>query len=197
MRAFNAAAVPPPPAPEFSWNSLTTPLDLEIGAGQGLHAVQYCQNHPDRTLIALERTQNRFAILSRRQQTHQLDNLKAVRADAIAFAAHFIPPKSLERIFLLYPNPYPKKSQANLRWHRSPFLQFLHSRLMDGGTLQLATNLEWYADEAAEWLSTRALFELASRRPIATGSTGRTHFERKYLARGESCFDLIFEKRLQ
>lgn len=194
MRAFNPAAVPRPPLEPLD---LSLPFDLEIGAGQGLHAIQYCQKHPDRRLIALERTRNRFDLLKSRLRRHpEILNLTALRADAMAFTAHFVPDHSLERVFLLYPNPYPKNAQANLRWHRSPFIQFLHGKMRPGATLNLATNLQWYADEAVEFLSASGLFTLAARRVLNPSDEPRTHFERKYLARGESCFDLIFEKGL-
>lgn len=198
MRAFDHGAVPRPQQ-FFDFAALNGPVDLEIGAGQGLHAIQYCQNHPGRNLIALERTANRFALLESRRLAHPaLHGLTIQRADAMAFVAHFVPDRCLEKVFLLYPNPYPKQAQANLRWHRSPFMRFLHGKIKDGGHMYLATNLQWYADEAEEWLCrTSGLFKLKARRTLDPSAVPRTHFERKYLARGESCFDLVFEKGLQ
>ncbi len=197
MRAFNAQSVPRPRHEFASLGGWQGPLDLEIGAGQGLHAIQYCGKNLGRTLIALERTQNRFKNLESRARNHpELANLLISRADAMAFVTHFVPAHSLDRVFLFYPNPYPKPAQANLRWHRSPFMGFLLSRMKFGATLHLATNLDWYATEAVDWMKRLGLRTLGSAK-LDASHPARTHFEQKYLARGETCFDLVFEKGLQ
>ncbi len=198
MRAFRPEKQPRSSLSQLPAEFQTGILDLEIGAGQGLHAIQYCLRHPERRLIALERTQAKFAAFRSRQMRHPgLDNLLALRSDAQAFASHFLPPLSLDKVFLLYPNPYPKARQANQRWHRSPFMGFLHTRMKEDGRLFLATNLRWYADEAEHWLAEAGLFRLLDRRELREGSLPRTHFEKKYLERGETCFDLVFEKWVQ
>lgn len=199
MREFRGDLIPNPSLPSSAAEFLSRrPLDLEIGAGQGLHAVQYCLRNPGRTLLALERTRNKFeALQSRREHHPQLKNLLALRADAVAAVAHWLPDAALEKVFLLYPNPYPKVKQANLRWHRSPFIQCLHRKMKSDGALNLATNLQWYADEAEEWLTREGLFRMRQRTTLGRDHVPRTHFERKYLERGETCFDLVFEKLLQ
>lgn len=199
MREFQADKVPRPNFADPPEGFFSSGVDLEIGAGQGLHAVQYCQRHPERNLIALERTEAKFSAFTSRISHHPpLPNLWALRGDAIHFVTHLIRPHALNHVFILYPNPYPKAKHANLRWHRSPFLRFLHSRMARVAKLQLATNLEWYALEAEEWLLRDGLFRLVQREElIGEVAQPRTHFERKYLARGETCFDLIFEKQVQ
>jgi tRNA G46 methylase TrmB len=201
MREFNPHSIPKPnlPEPMRQWPK-SRPMDLEIGAGQGLHAIHYALENTGRTLIALERTENRFAKFHQRFINHGAPaNLIPFRADAIPFVVHFIEDESLDRVFLLYPNPYPKAKQANLRWHFHPFIQCVNRKLKSNGTLHLATNLEWYEREAVQALTGPMKFKLLRRRQIAPNSEAlaRTHFERKYLARGETCFDLVFQKRLQ
>ncbi len=191
VRTYKASLVPKPNLP-FEWN-FQGDVGLEIGAGQGLHAINYSLNYPDRTLIAVEKTHTRYNLMRRRLDHHeQATNLYPVHADASAFATHFIPDASLARIFLLYPNPYPKSKQANLRWHNRPFFSALSAKLKPGGELTLATNLRWYADEAATVFVNAWQFELHE----FTSRTGapRTHFEIKYLARGETCWNLLFRK---
>ncbi|MGE3681613.1 MAG: tRNA (guanosine(46)-N(7))-methyltransferase TrmB [Bdellovibrionales bacterium] len=196
MRKFDPRQVPRPHLDEIVRARLEQgDFDLEIGAGQGLHAIQYCQRNPNRTLIAVERTRVKFNRLSQRQAHHpELHNLLIVHADAISLVSHFIPDESLNRIILLYPNPYPKARQANRRWHNSAFMALLLQRLRRGGDFLFATNLDWYAEEA------RAAFEdlwhlrRRAERRITRVEHARTHFEKKYLARGEICFDFEFEK---
>ncbi len=191
MRAYKSEAVPKP-ALNLQW-TFTGPVDFEIGAGQGLHALTYSQANPQRTLVAVEKTHTRFNLLRRRLEHHShITNLFAFHADAAAFTTHFIPDAALDRIFLLYPNPYPKAKQANLRWHNRPFLAHLLSKLKERGELTLATNLRWYAEEASEKFTAQRHLELLD----FSARTGdpRTHFEIKYQERGEICWNLVFRK---
>jgi tRNA (guanine-N7-)-methyltransferase len=196
MRAFNPALVPRPEFTALVANVFfQTNLDLEIGAGQGLHAVRYCQAHPERTLLAVERTHTRFGNLATRRLSHpDLTNLVPLHADAISIVTHFIRDHSLGKVFLLYPNPYPKAKQANLRWHNMPFLKLLHRKLMPQGELILATNKEYYAREAQLKIPGTSPMTLEDVQLLGEDVTPRTHFEKKYLARGERCWNLVFRK---
>lgn len=194
MRAFLKDSIP---LPQLSFNALEvlrhSPIDLEIGAGQGLHAIKYCQTNPHRRLLAVESTHSRFTKLEHRKSRHpQLHNLHVIHADAVAFVSHFIPDHTLHRIFILYPNPYPKLKHANLRWCNRPFLGFLKQKLIAEGQLTLATNLHWYAEETAFRLVQYWNFTLKTYIEVDPIGAPRTHFEKKYLARGEKCWNLEF-----
>lgn len=174
-------------------------LDIEIGAGQGLHAIQYCKQNPERTLIAIERTTRKFQALLQRKVHHpDLKNLIPVHADAISIVSHFVFPNTIARIFMLYPNPNPKPKQANLRFHNSPFIGFLRTRLQQHGQINMATNLKWFADEAKIRMIEDWKFYLLNESQITHNQVlsgeiqPRTHFERKYLLSGQTCYDLVF-----
>lgn len=171
------------------------PLDLEIGCGVGWHPIQYASEHPERFLIAIEHTRTRFNSFERRLHTHKdLSNLLAVHSNAIPWITCAIQAASVSRIFLLHPNPYPKKSDQNKRWHAMPFADRLIGVLKPGGEIYLATNERFYFEEARDfWISNWGL-ELIEEKTftIATvpGGKPRTHFEKKYLNRGERCYEL-------
>lgn len=196
MRAFDASHIPRPEVAIPVIEALASEaLDIEIGAGQGLHAIKRCSEHPERTLVAIERTHERFKQLSQRRATHpQLTNLVPLHADAVSIFTHFVRPQSVDTVFLLYPNPYPKAKQANLRWHNMPFMSMLRGRLKLGGMLILATNIESYAREAATVMTETWKFKLIAMTEISKHASPRTHFEKKYLERGERCWNLLFCK---
>lgn len=195
MRAFDASHIPKIAKPENLGEALNHPhLELEIGAGQGLHAVMYCLRHPDRNLIAVERTENRFKQLLRRFEDHgRPGNLFPVRADAVALVSHWLQDQSLDRVFLLYPNPYPKAKQANLRWHNMPFTKLLLQKMKPGAQLIMATNILSYKEEAVSVLTKTWGLPLLSEKAVTPLAPPRTHFEKKYLERGETCWNLVFE----
>ncbi len=86
---------------------------------------------------------------------------------------------------LFYPNPYPKSSQVQRRWHASPSLKDI---LLLGGELRVRSNWHIYIQEfvfALECAGQRAVEkQLEPSAPI-------TPFERKYWQSGQSSWQLV------
>ena len=152
-RPFLADRVPAP-VNGVDFHDPQQPLDIEIGCGVGLHPIQYAQAHPERYLVAIEQTREKFAKFQRRfTRHHDLPNLLPVHANAIAWVTHALRDQSVERFFFFYPNPNPKATDLNKRWHAMPFMSKVIACLKPNGQLHMATNVEAYALEA------RAYFE--------------------------------------
>lgn len=165
-------------------------LCLEIGAGKGKHALQFASQNPNCQLIAIERTAEKFTAMQKLANHAHLPNLTVIHADAIAWVTHAVPKNSLSKIFILYPNPEPHNS--NQRWLNMPFFEFLLSRLRDNGEIILATNIQAYADEAEDMA--QRIWQLNVTKSSVPVTSERTHFEIKYLARGEVCWQLDMKK---
>ncbi len=192
-RNFQADLLPHPGPECPPWPGSKPLLDLEIGCGVGLHPIQYCQQNPNRFLMAIEHTKTKFNSFQGRVNNHQLTNLLPIHANGISWVAHYVPEKSLDRIFLLYPNPNPKNRA--LRWHAMPFMGFLLDRLKNNGQLMIATNEVFYAEECTAFM--REVWDLNCNSQTITPLhfSPRTHFEKKYLERGQICYDLLFTKK--
>lgn len=72
------------------------------------------------------------------------------------------------------------------------FFEFLLSRLRDNGEVVLVTNIESYMDNAAKRAT--EIWCLPNTRYQVPIDSQRTHFEVKYLARGETCWELSMRK---
>lgn len=167
------------------------PYDIEVGCGVGYHPVQYAMANPERTLLAIERTHERFRkFLGRIEGNEVGENLIPIQSDALPWIVHHIPKNSVQRYFFLYPNPFPK----HRRWYAMPFMEYVIDTMVEGGTLQMATNIEEYYLEAKAYFVKHWGLELAEDKRLEQDFTPRTHFEKKYLARGEACWNLIFRK---
>lgn len=197
MRAFQSGAIPRPRIDEQALQKFLEsagPVDLEIGCGAGWHPIQYATQHPDRRLVAIERTQDKFNAFAQRLQNHpSLTNVFGLHADATGVLVHVLPEHRFERIFLLYPNPEPKNPAQ--RWIRRPFFSQILKVAKPGAHLTFATNEDFYFDELLEWGPREWGLKIFSQRSFQTADQPhpRTHFEKKYLARGETCFDVVFE----
>ena len=198
VRGFRADKVLPPRG-SYSFLAEDHPiLDVEIGCGVGFHPLKYSAANPERFLVAIEHSSERFAKFERRIAHHPVrQNLLAVHEDAEAFFVHYFKPQTLDRILILYPNPYPKKVHLNRRWYGMPFAKYMVDCLKLDGQLTLATNEEFYAQEAIKFFTNYwglGLVENSQLKASENSFAPRTHFEKKYLENGQTCFNLIFKK---
>jgi tRNA G46 methylase TrmB len=196
MRRFDPSLVPcPKVSVDFQKARFFESIDLEIGAGVGRFAISHARANPTRAIIAIEKTVERYSKFATRIKNHPpLPNLLPVHGEAASVITHFIPEQSLDAIFILYPNPYPKAKQRNLRWHNRAFMGFLLQRLCAGGTLTLATNIEDYYLEALQMMENVWHLQVIEARKLSSSEAPRTHFEKKYLERDEDCWNMVFKK---
>lgn len=166
------------------------PICVEIGAGKGKHALLFTANHPEHTLIAVERTREKFLAMQKQHALEGQTNLQLVHADALPWVVHALQPQQVEQFFILYPNPEPHNPAQ--RWLNMPFFEFLLSRLQVGGKITLASNIPEYIEEAQQQLI--EVWKLPFVKERIANSSARTHFEIKYLERGELCQQLIISK---
>lgn len=166
------------------------PVCVEIGAGKGKHAVLFSQQHPQSTLYAIERTREKFEAMQKQHQLADLNNLCPVHADALPWITHALYPAQVEQFFILYPNPEPHNPAQ--RWVNMPFFEFILSRLQFGGQITLASNIPEYIEEAEQQL--KDIWKLPYEKQVIASDSARTHFEVKYLERGELCQQLIIRK---
>ena len=164
------------------------PICVEIGAGKGKHALLFSGQNPNKKLIAVERTREKFLAM---QKQHGIEsNFQPVHADALPWVVHALFPAQIEQFFILYPNPEPHNPAQ--RWLNMPFFEFLISRLQEGGTITLASNIPEYIEEAQKQLID--VWKLPFVKEVIPATSARTHFEIKYLERGELCQQLIITK---
>lgn len=183
---------------DWSWLVPNGNYVLEIGAGRGKHALEYANSHPTQTVFAIERTRNKFTAFYKaflqgkkiEQGKSSYSNLYPIHADAIAWVTHAVPKNSLSKIFLLYPNP--ERNNLNQQWLNMPFFEFLLSRLQPQGQIILASNVPYYLDNAVKQAS--QIWQLPYELTDVHQDSQRTHFEIKYLARGERCQQIILTK---
>ncbi len=167
-----------------------TPICVEIGAGKGKHALLFTSEHPEQQLIAIERTREKFLAM---QKQHTLDgqsNLQTIHADALPWVVHALFPAQVSQFFILYPNPEPHNPAQ--RWLNMPFFEFLLSRLQPNGQITLASNIPEYIAEAQQQLID--VWKLPFIKQDVASDSARTHFEVKYLQRGEPCQQLLITK---
>ena len=166
------------------------PICVEIGAGKGKHALLFSASNPDKQLIAVERTREKFVAMQKQHGIEGQNNLQPIHADALPWVVHALFPAQVQQFFILYPNPEPHNPAQ--RWLNMPFFEFLLSRLKPNGMITLASNIPAYIDEAEQQLID--VWKLPYQKQKIATDSARTHFEIKYLERGELCQQLLITK---
>ncbi len=171
---------------------------LEIGCGAGLHPILYAGENTTTGVVALERTVEKFQKFLGRHQRHQYPNLFPLHADGLQWLATLENPlySRFEKVFLLYPNPYPKNTQRNKRFMGMVDFQHVLNSLKDHGEIIMRSNERGYLDESLYLAKEVWQLECIKGEKVILkeGQKGVTHFERKYLERGESCWEIIWKK---
>lgn len=193
IRPFRSESLWRPAEPQYALIRDLAPqfheIELEVGAGQGWHAIQRAQEHPDHLILGVERTRSKFQQFQRRHHAHRLANLVSIHSDVIPWLVHLESDLKFKKIWLLYPNP---EAQApNRRWIRMSFFELLVRRLTANGEIHFATNLQNYADEI---LKMAPLWGLSASHLEIHGAP-RTHFEKKYQERGDRCQQITLRRR--
>ncbi|MBQ8740987.1 MAG: tRNA (guanosine(46)-N7)-methyltransferase TrmB [Clostridia bacterium] len=105
-----------------NWFAASKPLYLEVGCGKGRFACEYAAAHPEINLIAVEKEGNVIVSACELAQKMNLKNVRFIKCSAEYLERH-IKPQSIERIFLNFSCPFPKKKYASHRLTHSNFLE--------------------------------------------------------------------------
>jgi tRNA (guanine-N7-)-methyltransferase len=196
VRKFETQHVPKPFGNFDFLKDMDRPFTLEIGAGTGDFAFDWCSRNPDKKLVAIEKTQEKIKKFKNRFQLQKenFNNLYPVHANATHWVPHFVAEKSLEKIYINYQNPYPKAAQANKRFHNMSFFGFLISKLVDGGSVEFATNIKDMHLEIKAQMKYCWSLQLTDEKYLTNAYLAKTAFEKKYLETGQTCYRTCFVK---
>jgi len=178
--------------PRDAFSSPVKAVWLEVGFGGGEHALAQAASHPDAGLIACEVFENGICSLLSRlvpegEDAHgkMPENLRLWTDDARVLL-RALPGESLEKIFLLFPDPWPKARHAKRRFVHPEQLALLARVLRPGAEWRVATDDPTYQAWVADVMSAQTLFDApppASRRPA---DWPPTRYETKALRAGRT-----------
>ncbi len=134
-------------------------INLEIGFGSGDFIFQNAKNNPDQLFIGSEVYINSITKLLTNLKKDPLNNIR-IYQDDVRFLLEQLPKACLEQIFILFPDPWPKKRHHNRRIINHNLLQILNHITKPQGKLLIATDHPSYQEFLLNFLPKNQFFTL-------------------------------------
>lgn len=199
-----------PPGVKWADNPDRAPIDLaalfpgkkeiwlEIGFGGGEHMLAQAQANPDVGIIGAEPFINGVAKLLAAIERAGVTNVSVTDADA-RDVMDVLPPASIARVFLLYPDPWPKSRHHKRRFVNPAQLEQVARVLKPGAHLRIATDIEDYVRHSLLALDIHPDFSWTAERPADWRDPWpdwhRTRYEAKAIREGRTPHYLTFHRR--
>jgi tRNA (guanine-N7-)-methyltransferase len=186
-------------APVFDGGTPVVPraVWLEVGFGSGEHLAVQAAAHPDVGLIGCEPFINGVAAALQHIEAARLENVRIYPDDARA-VIDALAPGSLARVFVLFPDPWPKSRHAKRRFVADANLDALARVMVPGAELVVASDDMGYVRWALGRLLAHAAFAWTAARAAdwRTRPAGQpaTRYEEKARRRGIQPVFLVFQR---
>jgi tRNA (guanine-N7-)-methyltransferase len=180
----------------MSWLELfgrNAPTDVEIGSGKGTFLNEFATAHPERNLLAVERSAKYHRLCCDRAARRGLENVRLIRTTGEDLLFRLLGDQMVATFYVLFSDPWPKKRHHKRRFFRPENVAALHRALAPGGRLLVKSDHDAYAMVISEVLRGATGFtELEPESAFA--GLPLTGFERKYLVEGRRIHSFALEK---
>ncbi len=173
------------------------PLTVEIGFGNGDTLLAMARANPDCDFLGIEVHRPGVGRLLHELSTQQLGNVRVMCGDAVDILRNDLPARCVQRMLLLFPDPWHKQRHHKRRIVQADFIELLAEKLRPGGILHMATDWEDYALHMLGVMRGNSAFrnragagnfaERPAYRPV-------TRFEQRGQRLGHTVHDLVFER---
>lgn len=184
----------PLPIETVDWKNIflngKKPDYLDIGSGRGKFLLEMAENNPQKNILGLEIRKNCVDWL-----TAVINGEKIMNAGILWYnvlnGLSFIEEQSLEAVFYLFPDPWPKSKHTKRRALNSDVLAEIYSKLKQKGKIFFATDLQEIHAFHLELLQNFGQMEYYEVNNDDEWNLPKTNKEISCLQRGKPYFRLI------
>ena len=142
MEKCAALRIQEPALKKGHWRELKpdcTALWVEVGCGKGKFTAETAQANPDVLLIAVERCREAMVVAMEKAQAMGLTNVFYIDMDVAEIESIFAPGE-IDRLFINFPDPWPRKKNAKRRLTHRGFLEKYCAVVKPGGEFHFKTD---------------------------------------------------------
>lgn len=141
------------------------PLVAEIGVGNGGFIADLARRRPDVNILGIDRAPQSIARSYRRLVHDETGNARLFKGDAQWFVRNVVRAGGLHRVYVNFPDPWPRRKHHDRRLLQASFLRMLASRLAADGDVLVTTDHEEYFRFVLRSAEDAACYNVASPEP--------------------------------
>ena len=161
---------------------MSRPLEVEVGCGRGRVLTGRAAKDPSCEFLGVERMKERVGVFASKVRRLGISNAHVVRLEALYTFHYLLPEHHARRVYVFFPDPWPKRRHHSHRLFGPLFLNALWKRLEIGGRLEFATDHEEYFHVVEECFAGDARFRRVA--PMERGPDEWTEFETLFRGQG-------------
>ena len=176
------------------WNKLfgnDNPIEIEIGTGKGKFIISLAIDNPNINYIGIEKYDTPLVGAVKRLEGLELDNLKLICMDALNIEEVF--DKEIDKIYLNFSDPWPKKRHTKRRLSSPLFLSRYDSLFKNTKRIQMKTDNDSLYEYSLESFSENG-YEII-KTDTSYIDTYTTEYEDKFISLGKNINYIYVEKK--
>lgn len=126
------------------------PVHVDVGAGKGRFLQARAERHPELNFLGIERQLVRIRKMDKRARKSGTTNIRLLRLEAYYTCRFLLPPASVSAMYVLFPDPWPKKRHQAQRLFSPDFMAAVAQALVPAGCLHFATDHLPYFTEVVQ-----------------------------------------------
>ncbi len=123
---------------EFFGND--NPVHLEFCSGNEEWIINRAQENPNVNWVAVEMWFERVRKIYSKMVNYGIDNLMIISGEGLTFSREYLPDSCLDKVYVNFPDPWPKDRHAKHRIIKRPFVEELRRTVKKEGSVTLVTD---------------------------------------------------------
>lgn len=169
------------------------PLEVDLGCGKGRFLLARASVHQEINYLGIDRLLGRLLKIDRKITRKGITNVRLLHIEASYALRYLLPPESLSVLYILFPDPWPKRRHHRRRLFNQSFLDAMNTALKSAGVVHVVTDHTEYFDIIHELFRADRNFE--SIPPLELTEDEWSNFELRFRANNANIGRCSFRKR--
>lgn len=168
---------------------------LEIGFGEGDFLIEMAKKETEWNFVGIEIKRKRFKKAVKRVERENLQNVKFLLMDAKIAVEEIFSPNTFSKVYINFPDPWPKDRQKKHRIINPKFLVRLSDIMKPLAALEIASDHEDYISHILEVFENMEIFKSEFRSPAYVNRLPYrpiTKYEMEFREEGREIYYLRF-----
>jgi tRNA (guanine-N7-)-methyltransferase len=173
------------------------PIAIEFCSGNGEWIARMAEENPDYNWIAVERQYKRVRKIWAKMKNRGIRNLLIVCGNAEDFCEYYLSPGTAQKIYINFPDPWPKKRHAKNRLVQVPFAKQIAHIVTETGEAMIVTDDAPYSEQVLQEMKDSEVWRVTQPAPYYKTSLdgyGSSYFNRLWEEMGREIRFIPFIK---